>query len=71
MSTAKEKAYSRKYYKDNPKYRRKKIQQRKDYYRENQEEQNAYERKRYRTDPSYRKYKINYAKNYQKNKRKK
>ena len=46
MSTAKEKAYSRKYYRENPKYRRKKIQQRKEYYRENQEDKNAYEKKR-------------------------
>lgn len=66
MSTTKEKNYSRKYYKTHPKYRREKIEYRKDYYHDHQKEQNAYERKRYRTNLQYRKYKIAYAKAYQK-----
>lgn len=71
MSTTKEKKYSRDYYKTHPKYRREKIQQRKDYYHDNQKEQNAYERKRYRTNQQYRKYKIAYAKAYQKRRKRK
>ena len=66
MSTTKEKKYSRDYYKTHPRYRKKRIQDRKDYYHDNQKEQNAYERKRYRTNQQYRKYKIAYAKAYQK-----
>lgn len=71
MSTSKEKKYARDYYKTHPKYRKKKIQQRKDYYHKHQNEQNAYERKRYRKDPTYRKYKVQYARDYQKKKKKK
>ena len=66
MAKAQENRYARNYYKTHAKYRRKKIEQRKDYYHEHQNAQNAYERKRYRTNPSYRKWKIAYAKAYQK-----
>ena len=70
-STASEKRYSREYYKTHPRYRRKKIQDRKDYYHDNQKEQNAYAREYYHKKTSYRKYKIAYAKAYQKRRVKK
>lgn len=65
-STTKEKKYARKYYKENPDYRKKKIETRKDYYHEHQESQNAYARKYYHEHPTYRKYKIRYARDYRK-----
>lgn len=63
--------YARNYYKTHAKYRKQKIQDRKDYYHEHQKDQNAYERARYRKNPQYRKYKIAYAKAYAKAHRKK
>lgn len=66
MNKNEAKKYSRKYYKENPEYRKKKIEQRKDYYHEHQKDQNAYAREYYRKHPSYRKYKIQYARNYRK-----
>ena len=66
MATAKERKYARTYYKTHAKYRRERIEYRKDYYHEHQKEQNAYERKRYRTNQKYKAYKIAYAKAYQK-----
>lgn len=59
-------SYARKYYKEHSKYRKKKIEDRKEYYDEHKNQQNAYERKRYWTNPDYRKYKKKYAINYKK-----
>ena len=50
MSTTAEKKYSRTYYKTHQKYRRQRIEDRKDYYHEHQKEQNAYFRD---SNPSY------------------
>ena len=66
MSKQENNRYARKYYKTHPKYRKQKIEDRKEYYKEHQKAQNAYERKRYHTNQSYRKWKIAYAKAYQK-----
>ena len=65
-SSAKEKKIARDYYKSHAKYRREKIEDRKEYYHEHQKSQNAYAREYYRKNPSYRKYKIKYAVNYRK-----
>ena len=58
--------YSRKYYKKNPKYREKKIEQRKAYAKEHRDEQREYAKDYYWKNPKYRSYKIKYAKDYRK-----
>ena len=58
--------YSRKYYKENSGYRKKKIEQRKEYYQENKKSQAEYAKEYYHKNPQYRQYKISYAKSYRK-----
>lgn len=60
---------SRKYYQTHSAYRKKRIEDRKDYYEDHRQSQNAYAREYYRKNPNYRKYKINYARNYRKSHR--
>ena len=62
MNRSERNAYSRRYYKANPEYRKKKIEHRKKYYREHQKDQNKKERERYQSDAEYTRYKIKYAK---------
>lgn len=57
---------SRKYYQTHASYRKKKIEDRKEYYAENRQSQNAYAREYYHSNPSYRRYKIRYARDYRK-----
>ncbi len=57
-STPKEKAYARKYYRTNPAYRRKKIEDRKDYASSHKEEEATQSRKYYHSTPSYRRRRI-------------
>lgn len=64
MSTAKEKKYAREYYKEHPKYRKKKIEDRKAEARNNKTAEAAYSRKYYATHPEYRRYKIAYSRRY-------
>ena len=70
-STAKEKKYARDYYKKNPKYREKKIEQRSDDYQEHKKQEATYAREYYAKNPSYRRYKIAYAVAYRKAHKKK
>lgn len=65
-STTAEKKYAREYYRKNAKYRRQRIEDRKEYYHDNQNSQNAYAREYYRKNAKYRKYKIKYAADYKK-----
>ena len=58
MTTAKEDAYSRKYYRTHDKYRKKKIQQRKDYASSHKKEEAEQSREYYHSTPSYRKRRI-------------
>ena len=66
MTTVKEDAYARKYYRTHDKYRKKKIQQRKEYASSHKKEEASQSRKYYHETPSYRRYKISYAKSYNK-----
>ena len=66
MSRIKENAYAREYYRTHDKYRRKKIQERKDYASSHKKEEASQSRKYYHETPSYRRYKISYAKAYNK-----
>lgn len=69
MSTAKEKKYSRTYYKTHKEYREDKIKKRSRYAKNHKKEEAAYQREYYWKNPNYRTYKRKYARNY--NKRKK
>ena len=71
MSTAQEKKYAREYYKTHPKYRKKKIEDRKADAKNNKTAEAEYSRKYYKTHPEYRKYKITYARNYRRSHKKK
>ena len=61
---------SRKYYQTNASYRKKRIEDRKEYYDEHRQSQNAYAREYYHSNPSYKKYKIAYARAYRKSHKK-
>lgn len=58
MTTAKEDAYARKYYKTHPKYRKKKIEERKDYAKSHKKEEAAQSREYYHSVSTYRKRRI-------------
>lgn len=66
MSRASENAYARKYYKTHSTYRKKKIEDRKDYASSHKKEEASQSRKYYHENPDYKRYKIRYAKAYQK-----
>ncbi len=66
MSKIKENAYARKYYRTHDKYRKKKIQDRKDYASSHKKEEASQSREYYHKTPSYRRWKIKYAQAYQK-----
>ena len=65
-STPKEEAYSRKYYRTHDKYRKKKIQQRKDYASSHKKEEAEQSREYYHSTPSYRRRRILQVKQYNK-----
>lgn len=65
-STSKEKQYARKYYKENAKYRREKIEDRKDYAKSHRRKEADYAREYYHSHPQYKKYKQAYARAYKK-----
>lgn len=65
-STAKEKKYARKYYRDNDDYRRDKIDDRKKDAKQHKQSEAEYSRNYYHSHPNYRKAKIAYAKAYRK-----
>lgn len=66
MSKASENAYARKYYRTHSSYRKKKIEDRKDYASSHKKEEASQSRKYYHENPDYKRYKIRYAKAYQK-----
>lgn len=65
-STAKEKKYARKYYRDNAAYRREKIDDRKKDAKQHKQSEAEYSKAYYHSHPEYRKYKIRYATDYRK-----
>ena len=71
MSTTQEKKYARKYYAEHPKYRKKKIEDRKERAKNNKTAEAEYSRKYYHSHPEYRKYKIAYSRNYKRSHKKK
>lgn len=66
MSSEKANKYARDYYRKNAKYRKKKIEERKEYAKNHKKEEATYSRKYYAENPTYRAYKIKYALRYQK-----
>jgi hypothetical protein len=58
MTTAKEDAYARRYYKTHSKYRKKKIEERKEYAKSHKKEEAEQSRDYYHSTPTYRKRRI-------------
>lgn len=65
-TSAKEDAYARKYYRTHDKYRKKKIQDRKEYASSHKKEEAKQSREYYHENPSYRRRRIAQVKQYNK-----